>query len=37
MEITWYGHACFGLTPKDGPRVILDPYTPEGVGYPPVT
>ncbi|MEM9969531.1 MAG: MBL fold metallo-hydrolase [Pseudomonadota bacterium] len=36
MDITWYGHAAFGLTPQDGPRVITDPYTPEGVGYPPI-
>ncbi|MEM9787095.1 MAG: MBL fold metallo-hydrolase [Pseudomonadota bacterium] len=33
MQITWYGHAAFGLTPDNGPRVITDPYTPEGVGY----
>jgi len=37
VEITWYGHAAFGLVPKTGPRVITDPYTPEGVGYPPIT
>ncbi|MEO0484335.1 MAG: MBL fold metallo-hydrolase [Pseudomonadota bacterium] len=37
MQITWYGHAAFGLTPQSGPRVITDPYTPEGVGYPPIT
>lgn len=33
MQITWYGHAAFGLTPENGPRTITDPYTPEGVGY----
>ena len=36
MEITWYGHAAFGLYPLVGPRVITDPYTPEGVGYAPI-
>jgi len=37
LDITWYGHAAFGLTPASGPRMITDPYTPEGVGYPPIT
>ncbi|WP_224823426.1 MBL fold metallo-hydrolase [Cognatishimia sp. MH4019] len=36
MEITWFGHAAFGVTPASGPRVITDPYTPEGVGYAPI-
>lgn len=36
MRIRWYGHAAFGLLPTEGPRVITDPYTPEGVGYPPI-
>ena len=36
MHVTWYGHAAFGLTPETGPRVITDPYTPEGVGYAPI-
>ena len=36
MEITWFGHAAFKLTPDDGPSVITDPYTPEGVGYDPI-
>lgn len=36
MKITWYGHAAFGLDPDAGPRVITDPYTPEGVGYAPI-
>jgi len=36
MQITWYGHAAFGLSPKEGPRIITDPYTPEGVGYAPI-
>ncbi|MEO1550591.1 MAG: MBL fold metallo-hydrolase [Pseudomonadota bacterium] len=37
VDITWYGHAAFGLTPDAGPRVITDPYTPDGVGYAPIT
>jgi len=36
MEITWFGHAAFKLTPKQGPTIITDPYTPEGVGYAPI-
>ncbi len=36
MEITWYGHAAFRLDPETGPRIITDPYTPEGVGYAPI-
>ncbi len=36
MQITWYGHAAFGLLPSQGPSVITDPYTPEGVGYAPI-
>lgn len=34
VRIKWYGHAAFRLVPDDGPTVISDPYTPEGVGYP---
>lgn len=36
MEITWLGHAAFKLTDSNGFSVITDPYTPEGVGYPPI-
>jgi len=36
LEITWYGHAAFGLRPDTGPYTITDPYTPEGVGYAPI-
>jgi len=36
VDITWYGHAAFGLKPSSGPRMITDPYTPEGVGYAPI-
>ena len=37
MKIKWYGHAAFRLLPRTGPTVITDPYTPEGVGYAPIT
>lgn len=36
MKITWFGHAAFGLEPATGPKIITDPYTPEGVGYAPI-
>lgn len=36
MQITWFGHAAFKLTDDAGRSVITDPYTPEGVGYPPI-
>ena len=36
MEIKWYGHAAFRLKDDRGFTVITDPYTPEGVGYPPI-
>lgn len=36
MKITWFGHAAFRLLPVEGPSVITDPYTPEGVGYAPI-
>lgn len=32
MRITWFGHACFGLTSETGVTVITDPYD-ESVGY----
>ena len=37
MKLKWYGHAAFRLLPAEGPTVITDPYTPEGVGYPAIT
>lgn len=37
MQLKWYGHAAFRCQPQTGPTVITDPYTPEGVGYPPIT
>lgn len=37
MQITWFGHAAFKLTDSAGGSVITDPYTPEGVGYAPIT
>lgn len=36
MQVTWFGHAAFKLKPENGPSVITDPYTPEGVGYAPI-
>ncbi|MEM1237144.1 MAG: MBL fold metallo-hydrolase [Pseudomonadota bacterium] len=36
MDVTWYGHAAFGLVPETGPRLIVDPYTPEEIGYSPI-
>ena len=36
MLITWLGHAAFKLRDEHGFSVITDPYTPEGVGYPPI-
>ncbi len=36
MKIRWYGHAAFGLFPKDGPSIITDPYLPDLVGYAPI-
>lgn len=37
MDIKWYGHAAFRLTPRAGPIVITDPYLPELVGYGAIT
>jgi len=37
MKIKWYGHAAFRIVPENGPVTITDPYTPEGVGYAPIT
>ena len=41
MQLKWYGHAAFRITADETPRarlsIITDPYTPEGVGYPPIT
>lgn len=36
MNITWYGHAAFGLRPDEGPYVITDPFAPEAIGYAPI-
>ncbi len=36
MDIRWYGHAAFGLTPENGPSVITDPYRADLVGYAPI-
>lgn len=41
MQIKWYGHACFRITSQEGATagtsIIVDPYTPEVVGYRPIT
>lgn len=37
MKLKWYGHAAFRIQSSDGLTIITDPYTPEGVGYPPIT
>ncbi len=34
MVITWYGHACFGIS--NGVRIITDPYTPDVAKLSPV-
>jgi len=36
MQIRWYGHAAFRLTPENGPSIITDPYLPDLVGYAPI-
>lgn len=37
MRIKWYGQAAFMLTSDSGLRVACDPYTPETLGYAPMT
>ncbi|OGL42667.1 MAG: hypothetical protein A2W05_00710 [Candidatus Schekmanbacteria bacterium RBG_16_38_10] len=40
MKIKWYGHSSFLITSKDGTKIILDPYEPNGydgaIGYGPI-
>lgn len=36
MKIRWFAHAAF-LLEGDGLRLVTDPYTPEEVGYAPIT
>ncbi|MEM7568100.1 MAG: MBL fold metallo-hydrolase [Pseudomonadota bacterium] len=37
MKLKWYGHAAFRLTSEEtGLSVIVDPYTPDVVGYAPI-
>ncbi|MCS6835287.1 MAG: MBL fold metallo-hydrolase [Anaerolineae bacterium] len=36
VKLKWYGHAAFRITSETGVSIITDPYTPEGVGYPPI-
>jgi L-ascorbate metabolism protein UlaG (beta-lactamase superfamily) len=37
LQITWFGHAAFGLTDASGFSVITDPYTPGTTGYAPIS
>ena len=37
MQLTWYGQAAFRLVDETGYRVVCDPYTPELLGYAPIT
>ena len=36
MRLKWYGHACFHITPDDGPTIVTDPYAPDVAGYRPI-
>ncbi|MBM2578015.1 MBL fold metallo-hydrolase [Jannaschia sp. Os4] len=36
MSVTWHGQSCVRLA-ADGLTVVTDPYTPEELGYAPVT
>ncbi|MCC7354551.1 MAG: MBL fold metallo-hydrolase [Anaerolineae bacterium] len=36
MKIKWYAHAAF-LLAGDGLRIVTDPYTPEAMGFAPIT
>ena len=36
MKIKWFAHASF-LIEGDGLRIITDPYTPDEMGFPPIT
>jgi len=37
MKIKWYGHSSFLITSKEGTKIIIDPYEPQGydgaIGY----
>jgi L-ascorbate metabolism protein UlaG (beta-lactamase superfamily) len=37
VSVEWIGHACFRLTPADGPVVVTDPYEPGELGLEPLT
>ena len=37
MQLTWYGQAAFRLVDETGYRIVCDPYTPELLGYAPIT
>ena len=36
VRIKWYGHAAFRITSDGGPTLIVDPYTPDLLGYAPI-
>lgn len=36
MKIKWFAHAAF-LIESEGLRIITDPYTPDEMGFPPIT
>ncbi|MEM6694635.1 MAG: MBL fold metallo-hydrolase [Pseudomonadota bacterium] len=36
-DVKWYGQAAFAITAADGRRIICDPYTPEELGYAPIS
>lgn len=41
LRLTWHGHAAFSLSGEAGPRVLVDPHRPGGLGgrfrLPPIT
>ena len=37
VSVEWVGHACFRLTPDDGPVLVTDPYEPSELGLEPLT
>ena len=37
MHLKWYGQAAFLITRSDGFRIVTDPYTPEELGFAPMT
>ncbi|MCJ8310534.1 MAG: MBL fold metallo-hydrolase [Rhizobiaceae bacterium] len=37
MQLKWYGQAAFRIVSDDGLRIVCDPYTPEELGFAPIT